>query len=74
MKKRQWLIDIRNERTQEAVALDAGISRTLYTQIELGTRNPSVPTAKKIAAVLGFDWTLFFADSGCEKQQRKEVG
>lgn len=30
--------------------------------IESGDRKPTVKTAKKIAAALGFDWTLFFDD------------
>jgi putative transcriptional regulator len=60
--KRKWLVDLRGDRTQEDIATDAGISRVLYTLIETGARNPSVTTAKKIAAVLGFTWTLFFDD------------
>jgi DNA-binding XRE family transcriptional regulator len=30
--------------------------------IEGGHRNPSVDVAKKIAAVLGFDWIRFYDD------------
>lgn len=33
-----------------------------YAMIENGWRGASPKTAKKIAAVLGFDWTLFFED------------
>ncbi len=73
MEKRQWLVDIRGDRTQEAVAFDAGVARSYYTQIETGARNPSVSMAKKIASVLGFDWTLFFTAGGCESQPRKGV-
>lgn len=40
----------------------AGISESFYCMIENGERRPSVETAKKIAAVLGFDWTMFFPD------------
>jgi len=36
--------------------------------IENGNANPSVEVAKKIAAVLGFDWVWFFDD----KQNSKE--
>lgn len=46
--------------TQEAVALKAGISRATYTNIENGIRKPSVNMAKRIAEVLGFDWTKFY--------------
>jgi len=34
----------------------------MVTEIENGNANPSVKVAKKIAAVLGFDWTRFFDD------------
>ena len=50
--------------TQEEIAKKAGIARSSYTNIENGERRPSVETAKKIAAVLGFDWTLFYEDEG----------
>lgn len=73
MKKRQWLIDIRGSKTQEDIAKEAKIARSYYAQIELGTRNPSVTMAKKIAATLGFDWTIFFADKGCETQPNREA-
>lgn len=46
--------------TQEAVAQQAGISRATYTNIETGKRRPAIKTAKKLAAVLGCDWTQFF--------------
>jgi len=34
----------------------------MISKIELGERQPSVKVAKKIASVLGFDWTLFYQD------------
>ncbi len=46
--------------TCQHVATQVGISRSAYSNIENGKRRPSVDTAKKIAAVLGFDWTRFF--------------
>ena len=57
----------------EDIAKEAKIARSYYAQIELGTRNPSVTMAKKIAATLGFDWTIFFADKGCETQPNREA-
>jgi putative transcriptional regulator len=36
----------------------------MITEVENGNANPSVEVAKKIAAVLGFNWTLFFEDEG----------
>lgn len=59
---RIWLKDIREEKglTQEEVAKLAGISRSSYGHVESGERGATVSTAKKIADVLGFHWTLFF--------------
>ena len=48
--------------TQREVGKLSGISESYYSMIESGDRKPTVKTAKKIAAVLGFDWTLFFDD------------
>ena len=67
---RQWLREKRMSRnlTQEKVAKQAGISRTMVTEVENGNAVPSVTVAKKIAAVLGFDWTLFFEDDEADPQ------
>lgn len=59
---REWLKDIRRQKglqAQETAEL-SGISVSYYCQIENGKRNCPVPTAKAIAAVLGFDWTRFY--------------
>ena len=48
--------------TQREVGKLSGISESYYSMIESGDRKPTVKTAKKIAAVLGFNWTLFFED------------
>lgn len=72
--KRQWLIDIRGKRTQEDIAKEASISRSYYTQIETGMRNPSVPIAKAIAQALGIEWTLFFEENcSVTEHKRKTV-
>jgi len=47
---------------QEEVAEIIGVSRAAYSNIEIGRRRPSVSTAKRIAALLGFDWTEFYDD------------
>lgn len=52
----------KNSLTQEDVAKKCGISRSSYSNIEIGARRPSVDTAKAIASALGFDWTRFFED------------
>lgn len=62
---REWLLQIRHskKKTQQEVADSVNIKRTYYTQIEKGSRNPSVATAKKIANALGFEWTIFFQNT-----------
>lgn len=50
--------------TQEQLAAEAHVARTAITNIEKGVAKPSIPTAKAIAAVLGFDWWKFFDDDG----------
>jgi transcriptional regulator with XRE-family HTH domain len=61
---RTWLINIRQLRgvSQKAVSDAIGVSQPTYWQYEHGMITPSVAIAKKIAAYLGFDWTLFFED------------
>lgn len=73
MTKRDWLIALRNQigLTQNEVAIRAKIERSTYAQYELGRRNPTVTNAKKIAEILGFDWTIFFANEGRVKTQKK---
>ncbi|GCL71753.1 XRE family transcriptional regulator [Paenibacillus naphthalenovorans] len=70
---RTWLIQMRELKklTQQEVADLAGISRSCYSGIETGNRNARVPTAKKIANALGFDWTLFFEEKGRKTSQKK---
>lgn len=62
---RPWLKEARKKCgfTMKQVATAAEISECYYSQIEGGSRNCPVQTAKKIAEVLGFPWTLFFNDS-----------
>lgn len=61
---RFWLRDLRlnNQMSQKDVANLASVDVTTINKIELGERRPSPELAKKIAAVLGFDWTRFFED------------
>ncbi len=50
--------------TQAEVAQKIFIPQSYYSRIERGQIGESlpVPTAKKIAAVLGFNWTRFYED------------
>ena len=68
---RKWLKDLRTATgiTQAKVAEAAGICESAYSMIESGKRDCAVDTAKKIAAVLGFDWTRFFEDDKEEKSE-----
>ena len=59
---RKWLIELRKGYSQTQIAEAVGISQQMYSAIELGERRPSVDVAKKIAAVLGFDWVRFYSD------------
>ncbi|MFW5436606.1 helix-turn-helix transcriptional regulator [Paenibacillus apiarius] len=77
---REWLREIRVEKgmTHDDVAVQVNISRQYYGMIESGIRDPSVALAKRIGAVLGLEWTLFFRHQGNEmfplnNAQSKEV-
>lgn len=48
---------------QTDLAKAAAISQSLVVKIEHGERKPSVKVAKRIATVLGIDWTEFFKES-----------
>lgn len=65
---RTWLKEIRihKELSQRDVAARASISQQYYSAIESGRKRCRVPaeTAKKIAAVLEFEWTRFFEEEG----------
>lgn len=63
-KGRIWFKQTREDKgfTQEELAAKIGITRQHIGLIENGVVAPSVEVAKKIAAVLGFDWTRFFED------------
>ena len=70
---REWLKNIRITQgfTQSDVANMTNVDVTTINKIELGSRRPSPELAKKIAEVLGFDWTLFYQD---EEAADKQVG
>lgn len=60
------MIDLRERRkaasmTQQELSRRSGISQQAISAIEGSWRTPSVSTAKRIAAALGFDWTEFFS-------------
>jgi transcriptional regulator with XRE-family HTH domain len=63
---KHWLKTKREEKklSQEQVASLCGISRQYYSFIEAGKRGCPVPTAKKIASALDFDWQRFYEANG----------
>lgn len=72
---RVWLKGKREKlgKTQDEIAEAIGVTRPAYTMIESGYRHPSVATAKKIANVMKFDWTLFFTDVGNGTTHKERV-
>ena len=48
--------------TLEDLAKVCGCTRQNISGIERGISNPKVSTAKKLADVLGIDWTIFFEE------------
>ena len=57
-----WLKAMRGDKSQKKAAEMAGITQAYYAEIETGKKRPSVAVAKRIAAVLGFDWTKFYEE------------
>ena len=63
------MIDLKKVRqgnglTQTALAEAAGVVRQTISNIECGINAPSVDLAKKLAEILGLNWTDFFAEEG----------
>lgn len=59
------MVDVKGIRKEKGIfqcdlAAAAGVSTQYMWMIENGERKPSVKVAKRIAAVLGIDWTEFF--------------
>lgn len=52
--------------TMKQISNELDISESYYSLIENGERRPSVSVAKRIGAVLGFDWTKFYEDRSGE--------
>lgn len=70
---RHWLKQIRLAKglTQFQVAEMSDISRSYYADIERGTANAGGAAAKRIADVLGFEMTLFFANERRVTRQKQ---
>ena len=66
------MIDLKKVRqdnglTQTSLAKAAGVVRQTISNIECGINAPSVDLAKKLAEILGLNWTDFF--SGAEDNE-----
>lgn len=48
--------------TQSNLAVKTGVTEQYIYMIEANERTPSVKVAKKIASILGFNWTEFYKD------------
>ena len=62
MKKRYEIINLRKSKslTQQAVADKAGISRSYYAMVEIGSRGCSIKTWLKLGEVLGMPKNRIF--------------
>lgn len=61
---RQWLIELREQQgmSQAQVARVAGVSQPTYWEYEQGKSTPKPERARKLAQVLGFDWSRFYTE------------
>lgn len=64
MKPREKIINRRKEKglTSKMVSELIDITQGGYSHIESGSRNLTVPVAKRLAKVLDMHWTEFFED------------
>lgn len=62
--KRDWMKEKRKELglTQVQLSAKANVSIRSISHAEMGTRDPEVPIAKRLANVLGVDWTKFYEE------------
>ena len=69
---RKWLKEYRKAsgKSQREVAEEAQVSQSYYAAVECGIRGSRITgdRAKRIAAVLGFDWTRFYEDGAEGKE------
>lgn len=74
LKKRSKLANIRHAKgmLQKDVAKAAGVTRAFYTQVENGTRTPSMQVAKFMADALGLSLDEFFYILGVTERNTDE--
>lgn len=61
---REWLIKARKQNglSQKVISERVNITQPAYCAYESGRTRPKPMTAKRIASVLGIDWTRFYDD------------
>lgn len=64
MKKRKWLTGFRlaSGKTFKELSKEIGVTPQFLYYLETGERTPSTKLAKKIAKILGFEWTKFYEE------------
>ena len=70
------MIDIAEKRkekrlTQAELAQLLGISQRAVASYELRERRPSVPTAKKMGAILDFDWPEIYGEEEDDDDEQR---
>lgn len=68
-----WLRKIRAKKSLYEIAKNV-IPQSIYFGIEAGVGRPSGDMTKRIAAVMGFDWTRFFEDEKGREPVRTNRG
>ena len=68
------MVDVKTARenlnlTQKELGKQIGVTEQFIFYIERGDRRPGVEVAKKLGALLGFDWTLFYPDESNGQEQ-----
>lgn len=68
--KREWLINLRNEKelTQETLAEMCNTTQMTISNIENGTRRPSTKLAQRLANILDFKWTRFYENDSAQSE------
>lgn len=75
MARRVELIEARNKAGYKQLDMEVlGISRSYYSQIELGTKHPTYGLAKKIARKLKVPVRSIFFDVDCYKMRPRKCG
>lgn len=70
MRKRLKEQRVKKEYTQKSIALKLGISRTTYTNIENGRKNPSFSIALKIKNLLNYNNDNIFSNQEFLKETK----